>query len=179
MRAFWACVSLLWGSTATLRPTQENPEYKAWSPFPTGAWVRHRQVEDSAGLLMEWEITTRLLDCTPEKAVLGIETVRIVYGSRSEFHRDRREIPACVARDRDPDRADDRDLREGEEVVKVGHEDLPCRWVEVCEMTRSGKSISKTWSCPRIPGEIVNMESRLESSAPVRRTTTLQAWSQE
>jgi hypothetical protein len=179
MRAFWAFAFLPLSSTAWGQEKQDNPEYKAWASFPAGAWVKHRHVEDSADTVTEREITNRLIDLSPEKAVLEVEIVRIANGIRADVHRDRLEIPARIGICRCPDRGEDREVMEGEEELTVGAEKLMCRWVEIVETGRFGKSFSKVWSCRDIPGEIVNMESRQEESSLVRITTTLLAWCRE
>lgn len=179
MRSFWAFAllplcSFSWGHTR-----QENPEYRAWSSFPPGSWVRHRHVEDSAGQVLECEITNRLLSLTSEKAVVEVEAVRIVHGIRLDQRRERLEIPARLAVDRCPDRVEDREVREGEEELTVGSQKLQCRWVEIVEIRRTGTTTTKVWNCREIPGEIVAMESRQEESSLVRVTTALLAWHRE
>jgi hypothetical protein len=144
-----------------------------------GAWVKHWHAEDSADTVTEKEITNRLIDLTPERAVLEVEIVRIAHGIRADLHRDWLEIPARIGIDRCPDRVEDREVKEGEEELTVAGEKLKCRWVEIVEISRSGRSSSKVWSSREVPGEIVNMESRQEESSVLRIATTLLAWSRK
>jgi len=177
MRA--AFVLLPWMVFSAFQERQENPEYKAWSAFPAGAWVRHRHLEETADGSTEREITQRLIDRTPARAVLDVEAVRIDHGIRRGLRRERLEIPARIGVERCPDRVEDREVQEGEEEVIVDGKRLKCRWLRIVEWTRSGKNISKVWSCREIPGEIVNMESRREQDGVVRTRTTLLDWRRE
>jgi hypothetical protein len=179
MRAFWAFVFLPLSSMAWGQEKLENPEYKAWASFQAGAWVKHRHVEDSADAVTEREITNRLIELTPERAVLEVEIVKMAHGIRADLRRDRLEIPARIGIDRCSDRVEDREVKEGEEELTVAGTKLKCRCVEIVEISRSGRSSSKVWSFREVPGEIVNMEFRQEESSLLRITTTLLSWSRE
>src|SRR5438128_8875033 len=56
-------------------PDQENPEYKQWSGFKKGSWVRYESENETTGIKTRMEMTVKLLEISLDKARL--ETIEV------------------------------------------------------------------------------------------------------
>ena len=70
MKTFLAVVAIILSTVAVADAQVDNPEYKFWSGFKAGAWVKFKMVSESSGTKTEMEQTVKLVDLTLAKAVV-------------------------------------------------------------------------------------------------------------
>ncbi|HYF00944.1 MAG TPA: hypothetical protein VEJ18_18625 [Planctomycetota bacterium] len=127
----------------------ENPDYRAWSAFKPGSWVKLR----IRGEASEKEVTVRLVQVTPEQVVVE-RTTRSRLGTRTVAEAPYLEsIPARKPRIGSV-------LREVEEELEAGGRRLRTRMLELEQ--REGEKVRrvKIWASPEVPGGAVKMDVR-------------------
>ena len=138
---------------------EENPEYGLWSGFQKGAWVRMRLttgVPDDEPM----ELTTRLLDVTPEKVVLEV----VMKGGRVPLGPAKRTVMARVER-KAPDRPV---IQEGDEELEVGGRKVKCRWSETVLEVSGQKITTRIWKTKEVPGGVVKSVSTGANTSTMR-----------
>src|SRR5882672_6045106 len=49
---------------------RDNPAFKYWSEWKVGAWAKYKTISEASGTRIEIETTTKLIEITPDKAVV-------------------------------------------------------------------------------------------------------------
>lgn len=128
---------------------EDNPEYKRWSKFKVGSWVRMARSGNAwarGGELIE------LIELTDEKAVIRT-TAQAMPGGRLPAAGER-EIPAKRQK-----KDEAKPSASGDEELTIGEAKLKCHWVET-ESKGQGNTIkTKTWTCDEVPGGVVQSET--------------------
>lgn len=154
---------------------QDNPEYVGWSKQKPGAWVKHKMVSDAGGQKTEMEMTTKLIELTPEKAVVETASVMNVGGQKIDVPGMKRDVPAKWEPGKIPGQPADApkpDIKEGTGDATVGGKTYKCKTYEVTMKTDQATMTSKTWMSEEVPGGTVKMESKMEK--PIQSVTTME-----
>ncbi|HNW36908.1 MAG TPA: hypothetical protein PKM25_18350, partial [Candidatus Ozemobacteraceae bacterium] len=78
----FACIlmAVLAAATVFAADMVDNPSYAAWSKFKIGTELKYKQVSEVANMKTESEITYKLVELTPEKAVVEMGGAFIKFG---------------------------------------------------------------------------------------------------
>jgi hypothetical protein len=152
----------------------DNPDYKAWAGFKEGSWVKRKTTSLSrAHGKSELETTFKLLQLTPEKAVIEISCDVLSKGKRESQPVRRQEIAAKAP---PPFKfagsaAPKPKTQEGEEELKIAERTVPCRWV--LESWAGGSR--KTWQSSEIPGGLAKSEMKGPEGGSTEEVLALEA----
>ena len=153
---------------------EENHEYKMWSGFKKGAWVKYKTVSEAAGFKTELEQTITLADLTAEKA--SIETIMVMSGNKLPAQK--RDIPAKVKVEGQA-KGDAPKPKEGDEEIEVGGQKVKCHWIETTTEAGGNKTVAKIWQSKDIPGGMAKMESNTTGAATVKMNMSAVEWKKE
>lgn len=175
MKTLLALVALLvWTASVAVGADIDNPEYKHWSAFKPGAFVKFKMVSEASGTKTELEQTVKLVDVSPAKAV--VETVMIMGGNTLPAQK--RDVPAKLksAPVADAKTAKATKPTEGSEDLDVGGKKVKTNWVESTVETGGNKTIAKVWQAKGVPGGTVKMESRTTGAVTARTSMVATEW---
>lgn len=129
-----------------------NPAYEAWSKFKPGATAKVVGSTKTMGLETVVEITTRLVEVTPQQATVEVSAVITSGGNRVEQAPERAPVAARVKQSEAP-------APVGEEEITVNGQKYHCRVYEL-KKTEDGTTLTaRTWMSDQVPGGIVKVES--------------------
>ena len=154
-----------------LAPGQEkigNPEYAAWASCKPGSWVKHKMEMEAGGRKTEMEMTTTLVEVTPEKVVVERKQTIAMAGRTIEVPAKKADIPAQVEKGKGTVK-----VTETEEEVMVAGKTLKCKLAET-EMEQDGQKMQgKSWFTLEIPGGMAKSEfSSPRLKDPMKLTAT-------
>ena len=141
--------------------TTQNPEYAYWSDCGVGSFVETRLSATAAGIT---GMTTRtaLLELTSAKAVVETKGSMEMTGNKIDLPACKREIPATV---RQPEpRRDFFASSEGDEEIEVAGTKMLSHRVETSYESNGMKTLSKIWTCARVPGHVCRLESHSDGT---------------
>lgn len=145
-------VALAVSSFLAAAQEKDNPQFKYWSEWKPGAWVKHKMEMEQAGQKMEMETTIKLLEATAEKVVTESSGKMKLPGGREMA------TPAQKQELKPKDPKMGTIDKEGEEEIEVGGKKLKARWIQM-SMEQAGKKMSaKVWLCKEIPGGMAKNE---------------------
>lgn len=139
--------------TAVLLQDKANPDYDYWSECKPGSWVKSRMEFENQGKMVEYETVTRLVEITPEKAVIEMMR-RLKTGDKSiDSPPQRTEIKS-----KGP--LSGKTLVEKEEEITVAGKTLKCRYFEIETESpdKKSKTTLKAWMSKEIPGGAARSE---------------------
>jgi hypothetical protein len=179
-----ALVAIFTARIASAADQVENPAYKGWKNFKVGSWARLEGAMEggpaaAGGNQVSMTMTHKLIELTPEKAVVETTVVMKMMGREMARPGRKHDVPAMV----DADKADLGDLSqnpqlsEAKKEVKKGEEELDvlgkkmkCNWVDVT-VTQAERTVNvKVWHAGDIPGGIVQSTTK---SGPMSNTMKL------
>jgi hypothetical protein len=170
IRSFALGMMGLLAVAGTASAQEDNPAYKSWAKHKPGTSVTLKNVSEMMGQKTEMEMTSTLVEVTPEKAVVEVKTSMDMGGTKTDMPAQKQEIPAKATADQPADPmeaakkmgAEVKDL--GEETVTVAGNSYKAKVMET-KMDQQGMKItSKIWTSEEIPGMLVKMESNTEGS---------------
>lgn len=141
--------------------TAENPEYRSWASFKTGTTVKLKEVTEAAGTKTVAESQLTLIEVNDQKLIVEARVVRFSGGNKAEMPVERREIAARIPKEDLKPRGSV--LREGVHELQIAGRRLVCQWTEVRE---AANILTQTWTCPDVPGGLVQRETRIEGPTP-------------
>lgn len=150
------------GSLAFAQELVDNPAYQAWARFKPGTSVTLTSETSMAGMSTKVDMTHKLAELTPEKAVVET-TVAMPQGNNTN----KMEILAKVKKE---DVRDPAQLPPGvkgqmkvlpDEEVKVLDKTYKCKVVEFTGQQQEMEISGKSWTCPDIPGQLAKLETRM------------------
>ena len=171
MKTFLAVVALVLSTVAVADAQVDNPEYKSWSGFKAGAWVKFKMVTEASGTKTEMEQTVKLVDLTPTKAV--VETGMVMAGNKLPAQK--RDIPAKIT----PESAKlpkTSKPAEGDEDVDVGGKKVKAHWVESTTEAGGNKTVAKVWQAKAVPGGTIKMEARTTGAVTSKTSMVATEW---
>ena len=137
------------GGSFCLGQQVDNPQYKSWAKFKPGTAVTMKT--DAAGTTIE--TTTTLVEVTPEKVV--VESKMKMAGMEGmDMPATKMDIPAKVAQAAGGTATGPAPVTKDEEVEVAGK-----KYKTKVTETKSGDTVSKTWTSDEVPGMMVKMES--------------------
>lgn len=145
---------------------KDNLEYKFWSDFKVGSWVKFKGEIEGGGQKIPIEVTSTLKELTKEKAVVESAS-KFSVGGQSQEQKENEDIPAKQAKD---SMKITKEL--GEEEIEVGGKKLKCRVVEAEEEKDGGKTRIKAWLNKDIPGNLAKAEVKMGEEGTVRFAAT-------
>ena len=150
----------------------ENPEYKGWSAYKPGAWVKFKMSNDMGQMKVEGEVTSTLKELTAEKAVLENKVIVEMMGTKQENLQTRTLAPK-IKKGTDSDGSKFEIEKEGDEELEIKGRKYKCRWVLGTLHSKSGEMKIKNWRCGDIVGGSAKME--MTGEGPMKMTTTMTA----
>ena len=170
MKTFLTVVAIILSTVATAG-AEDNPEYKSWSGFKAGAWVKFKMVSESSGAKTELEQTVKLVEMTNAKAV--VETGMVMAGNKLPAQK--REIPAKITLEaakapKAPKPA------EGDEDIDVGGKKVKAHWIESTTDIGGNKTVAKVWQAKGVPGGTVKMEARTTGAVTAKTSMVATEW---
>jgi hypothetical protein len=142
----------------------DNPMYAQWKKYKPGTWVTTKTVADFGGNKSETETTTKLIEITPEKAVIEMTSVMSFGGQKLPPQPGTKmDVPAKVNK---PDAAatgdqPKPDVKESSEDVTVSGKTLKCKVTETTTKGPAGEMTAKVWQSDEVPGSVVKMETKM------------------
>lgn len=162
--------AMVWGEAA------ENPSYTQWAAFKVGTETHYKQVSDIMGNKNEAEIVYRLVELTPEKAIVEMQTSMTLMGNKVPSAPVRLEHPARVdaaaAPAAAPADAPKPDTKKGSEDVTVSGTTYTCTTMETTIDQAGSVMKSVIWFSDKIPGGLVKSETNMEK--PMKSLTVLE-----
>jgi hypothetical protein len=157
-----SCVLMLVATAVRADEQIDNPQYKQWSNFKPGSWVKYKTTSEAAGQQSTMEMTTKLLELTPDKAVVERTTSMVAGGQKMDMPAQKQEIPAKI--DKPVVKLSDvkPDVKEGQDDVSVSGKTYKCKTSETTTKNGDNTTWSKTWMCDEVPTGLVKMESMNE-----------------
>jgi hypothetical protein len=175
MKIFLAVAALIVSTvmTAEAQGQIDNPEYKMWSGFKAGAFVKFKMVSEASGNKSETEQTVKLVEITPAKAV--VEMTIVAMGNK--LPPQKRDIPAKIT----PQPVKDAKTQavkaaEGDEDIDVGGKKVKAHWTESTVDMSGNKTTSRVWQAKTVPGGTVKMESRTTGGMTSKTTMVATEW---
>lgn len=149
---------------------EDNPLYKYWSAFKVGAYstLSTKTVMDNQ--VMESQMTIKLVELTPKKAVLEIKNV--VPGI--DIPAQKMDVPAKWVKGdpaTQPGAGQEMVTTEGEETIEVAGNQMKTKWTQIVIKSEQGTTTTKTWTNEEIPGSTVKSEITLDG--PVKSKTVM------
>ncbi len=147
----------------------DNPEYTQWSQFKVGAFATMKTETSMGEQSTTMTTKTKLVELADDHAVLETTTTMTMMGQEIKQPAQKRQVPAKIAK-MDPPEVEGQDdmpkptMKEGTETVTVKGKSIACKTVESTFEYSGMKTWSKSWSSDKVPGSIVKMESKSESS---------------
>jgi hypothetical protein len=144
----------------------ENEQYRGWFGFAPGAWVRlersvNKSTSGDAVTLSRSETLFKVAQAGPGKIVLRVST-KIRFGNAEKEQPEYQLLlePKNLA-------SDAKVLKQtrGEDELTMAGSNLKCRWTETESEMNGSRTITKVWKSDRIPGAVVRMESRNDTSS--------------
>jgi hypothetical protein len=143
-----------------------NPPYKHWSAFKVGTTVtQNEKVKFSKGSdegeyypggVHEKDLTFKLLEVTPEKAVVQLTVTDYGVGHTTELAPAKITYPAKVKKSHaNTSKEGIESFKEGEEDVKVQGKTVHAHWTEITDKEGDETFYHKSWTSDEIPGGIV------------------------
>ncbi len=152
-----------------------NPEYENWSRFKPGAMSKLEANSVANGQTMKSVMTNKLLEVTPEKAVVESSAVMEMMGQTMQGPSMKREVPAKIDQNQLPktptgETADPKTSKTEETVTAAGKE-YKCKVTETVHENNGTKAIAKAWMCDEVPGGLV--KSEIKTTGQMESTTNM------
>lgn len=169
--------TLLLSASASRAADTENPEYKSWSGQKVGTVAKWHMTVNAAGNKTEMDRAAKLVELTPDHAVIEESSVMEVGGNKINTPGQKRTIAAkgagAVAAQPNATATPNASVKESEETLEAGGKSYKCKAVASSSTANGMKSESKVWTCPEVPGLIVKMTSVSEGAMKSDTTMTL------
>ncbi len=155
------CALVLMCSAVMAQEMVDNPTYQSWAKFKPGTTVTLSSDSNMGGMAMKMDMTYKLAELTPEKAVVEM-TMKMPQGDNTT----KMDIMAKVKKEdaKDvtmPPNAKGEAKVLPDEDVKIGDKTYKCKVVEFTSEAKGMKSTGKSWTCAEVPGQMVKMETKM------------------
>jgi len=133
-------------------PEKDNPQFKYWTEWKPGAWVKHKMEMEQGGQKVEMETMIKLLEITAEKVTTeNTGKMKLPGGREMATPAQKQELKAKDSKMGNID-------KEGDEEIEVGGKKLKAHWLQI-SMEQGGKKMSaRVWLCKEIPGGMAKNE---------------------
>ncbi len=177
MKTFLAVAAIILSTVAVAGAEMDNPEYKSWSGFKAGAWVKFKMVSEARGVKTEMDQTVKLVELTNAKAVVEISMVM----AGNKLPAQKREIPAKITIEAVKDAKAPKDAKvskpaQGDEEIDVGGKKVKAHWAESTTETGGYKTVAKVWQAKGVPGGTVKMEATTTGAVTANTSMVATEW---
>ncbi len=153
----------------------DNAQYKQWSSFKPGTWVKFHQTIEAAGQKTEMDTTTKLVEINADKAVIETTMSMTVAGNKMDMPAQKMDVPAKVAK---PASTGDvksdvkAEVKEGAEELTIGGKTVKCKTWESTSKTGETTMWTKTWTSESVPAGTVKMHAKADG--PNKSSTVME-----
>ena len=164
------------GQDAAAGEMVDNPAYQSWASHKVGTTVSYESTTDAAGQKFKAQTTTKLIELTPEKAVVEQTSKIDIPGAPAQPAR-KEALPAKVKKSELfatgtlPAGVKGQAKEKGKAKVQVGGKSYDCQVWEFTIDANGVKSTGTTWTSDKVPGTLVKMESSAEVGGQKMKTT--------
>lgn len=160
-------LSICFLSSSTVRAEEdelvENPAYKSWASHKVGSAVTYESNSVFGAQTIKSEMTQKLSEITPEKAVIEI-TMKLDIPGVPPQPPQTQEIPAKVKKSQAtpgklPEGMKGEVKDKGTEKIEIGGKSYECHVWEFSGEQNGVKSTGTTWTSEKIPGTLAQMKS--------------------
>ena len=147
-----------------------NPMYDSWASHKPGTMVTMAGTSEAGGMKTDMEQTYTLVEVTPEKAVVELKNTMTVMGNKTELPAQKMDIPAGAPATPGetpgaaPAATPTPDAKTSEETVTVAGKAYKATCTETNADQNGMKIVSKVWTSPEVPGNMLKMESTTEGA---------------
>ena len=172
-----AVVACLLSSYTLADDAKPNPAYEGWAKCKPGATTVVKGSTEAMGNKSSQTITTKLVELTPEKAVVETTVSIEAMGQTMKQPAQKQDIPKTMTMPAMPPGPAGRPMKmptpkQGEDTISAVGKELKCQTTEVA-MDQNGMKInSKTWTSAEVPGGLVKMVS--STTGAMTSTTTME-----
>lgn len=143
----------------------DNEAYQSWAKHKPGTLTTGSMKMSTAGQEFTTEMTSKLVEVTPEKAVIEVTSKMNVPGVTVPPQTQKQEIPAKVAKENAalgslPEGAKGETKDAGTEKVEIDGKSYECKIVEFTSEANGVKVTGKTWASAEIPGGVAKTEAK-------------------
>jgi hypothetical protein len=143
----------------------DNPSYKAWAKFKPGTTVTLKGENDMAGNKTESEMTTTLVELTPEKAVVEMKMSMVMAGSKTDMPASKSDVPAKIEKvAADPAATPKADVKESSETIDIAGKKIKCKVTESKSDANGMNTVSKAWTSDEVPGGLAKSETTMSGA---------------
>ncbi len=156
----------------------ENPNYKAWAKFKTGASVKYKSVMDAGAAKTESEIVYSLVELTPEKAVVEMKGSTMIMGNKMDMPATKMEHPAKLPKTDpsvvagNPTATPDAKAKESDGEIAVPAGKMKCHIIEATVKIGEVEAKSVVYMNDEVPGGLVKSVS--ETDKPMKSSTIVE-----
>ncbi|MDB5325539.1 MAG: hypothetical protein JWM57_1108 [Phycisphaerales bacterium] len=177
-----ACIAAVLSSClAASAMAEPNPEYVSWSKCKPGAAVTVKGNTEAMGQKSAQTIVTKLVEMTPEKAVVETTVTMEMMGQKMAQPAQKREVPSEVKMPKEGEhkidpammekmKAAQKDAKKGEDTITVAGKEVKCTTTEAAFEQNGIKSTTKSWNSTEIPGGMVKVEVNTSGSMASKST---------
>ena len=173
-----ALVALALAPTAARAEMVENPQYTSWAKHQSGTEVTIKNEMSGQGMTMSQEIRQKLLEVTPDKAVIEMTVVTDMGGQKNE-QKQTQDVPSKVTKEQAegqlPPNVKGTVTKMGKEKVEVAGKSYDCEVTQYEGDGPQGKVTGKTWMTPEIPGMMAKTEMNTAGQSPMKMTLLVTA----
>lgn len=172
-----AVLACLIAPAALADDAKPNPEYDGWAKCKPGATVTIKGTTETGGNKMQQSITTKLIEVTPEKAVVETAITMEMMGQKMPQPPQKRDVPKTFTPPKIPATPGQPETKipepkMGEETITVAGKEYKCKTAEL-DIEQNGMKVrSKTWTSDQVPGGMVKMTS--DATGTVSAKTTME-----
>ena len=154
----------------------DNPAYKSWASHKVGTAVTYDSTTDAAGQQFKMQMTQKLTELTPEKAVIEVKTKIDIAGAPDQAPQ-KQTINAKVKKSDIvgtgtlPPGVKGKATEKGKEKIDVAGKNYECQVWEFTGEANGVKTSGKSWTSEKIPGTLAKMESSAEVGGQKMKTT--------
>jgi hypothetical protein len=161
-----ACAGLVFAET------MESTEYKRWSDCKPGSWITHKVTTEKGGKTSELELTTKLVELSPEKLVL--ETTETAGGKSKTLPK--KDYPAKIEKKPEAANVKPAEKSEGDEEIEVAGKKFKCHWVCFKNEVKGETSEAKDWLTDEVPGHVVRHELKISGEKGFTKVSVATKW---
>ena len=181
MMAAYVGLSLLAAGAARAQSASEgemvdNPAYKSWSSHKVGTAVTYESTTDAGGQKFKMQMTQKLAELTPEKAVIEV-TAKIDIPGAPPQPPQKQTINAKVKKSDIvptgtlPPGVKGKATEKGKEKIDVAGKSYECQVWEFTGEANGVKTSGKSWTSEKIPVPLAKMESSADVAGQKMKTT--------
>jgi hypothetical protein len=156
-----------------------NPAYEQWSKFKPGAFATYENETVAMGNTTKMEITMKLVELTPEKAVIETSTKMHMGGQVMEMPGQKSDIPAMMEKVEMPagQELPAGETTEGTATIEAAGKSFNCKTVTTVMTMGETKTRSEVWTSDEVPGGLVKLTATTEGAMSSSSTQILKAFS--